>query len=83
MAEAHQTRLAVLYDGGRIKTDADELSIMETVKVDILKGWDVSATYNFTSYNWIERHSQEDHHFRSPDNGESQQIPVTELHQEH
>ena len=35
--------VAILRDGGRAKTDADELSIMEVVKVDILKGWDVSA----------------------------------------
>lgn len=45
--------VAILRDGGRAKTDADELSIMEVVKVDILKGWDVSATYNVTSYNGL------------------------------
>ena len=43
--------LAILEDGGRSVTDSDEFSILEVVKVDILKGWDVSATYNLTSFN--------------------------------
>ena len=43
--------LAILEDGGRSVTDSDEYSILEVVKVDILKGWDVSATYNLTSFN--------------------------------
>lgn len=63
--------VAVLYDGGRIKTDADELSIMETVKVDILKGWDVSATYNLTSYNGLKDILKKTITFVNPDNGET------------
>ena len=65
--------VAVLYDGGRIKTDADELSIMETVKVDILKGWDVSATYNLTSYNGLKDILRKTITFVNPDNGETNQ----------
>ncbi len=43
--------LAVLRDGGRASRKAEEFSLVEVLKVDILKGWDVSATYNLTSTN--------------------------------
>lgn len=43
--------LAVLRDGGRATRKAEEFSLVEVLKVDILKGWDVSATYNLTSTN--------------------------------
>ena len=40
--------LAVLVDGGNSVTQNDEFSLMEVLKVDIMKGWDVSATYSLT-----------------------------------
>lgn len=41
----------MLRDGGRASRKAEEFSLVEVLKVDILKGWDVSATYNLTSTN--------------------------------
>ena len=61
--------VAILRDGGRAKTDADELSIMEVVKVDILKGWDVSATYNVTSYNGLKDILKKTITFNNPQDG--------------
>ena len=61
--------VAILRDGGRSKTDADELSIMEVVKVDILKGWDVSATYNVTSYNGLKDILKKTITFNNPQDG--------------
>ena len=61
--------VAILRDGGRAKTDADELSIMEVVKVDILKGWDVSATYNVTSYNGLKDILKKTITFNNPEDG--------------
>lgn len=43
--------VAVLNDGGRSTTSTEVFSLQETLKVDILKGWDISATYNLTSSN--------------------------------
>ena len=61
--------VAILRDGGRAKTDADELSIMEVAKVDILKGWDVSATYNVTSYNGLKDILKKTITFNNPEDG--------------
>lgn len=61
--------VAILRDGGRAKTDADELSIMEVVKVDLLKGWDVSATYNVTSYNGLKDILKKTITFNNPQDG--------------
>lgn len=61
--------VAILRDGGRAKTDADELSIMEVVKVDIFKGWDVSATYNVTSYNGLKDILKKTITFNNPEDG--------------
>lgn len=43
--------VAHLYDGGRQRNSTEQFSIMETLKVDILKGWDATLTYNMTSTN--------------------------------
>lgn len=43
--------VAILADGGRSNTSTDEFSLLEVLKLDIIKGWDVSATYNLTSTN--------------------------------
>jgi len=43
--------VAVLEDGGRSWTSMDEFSLIEVLKLRIMKGWDVSATYNLTATN--------------------------------
>lgn len=63
--------VAVLEDGGRTVTDADEFSVMETVKVDILKGWNASATYNLTSYNGLREVLKKTITFTNPEDGSS------------
>ena len=44
---------AILEDGGRSVAQTDEFSLLEVLKVDIIKGWDVSATYNLTTLNGL------------------------------
>lgn len=43
--------VAILEDGGRSNTLTDEFSLLEVLKLDIMKGWSVSATYNLTATN--------------------------------
>ena len=43
--------VAILNDGGRSVTSSEEFSLQEVLKLDIIKGWNVTATYNLTSYN--------------------------------
>ena len=43
--------VAILNDGGRSNVSTEEFSLLEVLKLDILKGWDVTATYNLTSTN--------------------------------
>ncbi len=43
--------VAILHDGGNTKFDADEMSLMSVAKIDILKGWDISATYSIVNRN--------------------------------
>lgn len=43
--------VAVLYDGGNKTIDADELSLMGVAKIDIIKGWDATATYSIVNTN--------------------------------
>ena len=43
--------VAILEDGGRSVAQTDEFSLLEVLKLDIIKGWDISATYNLTSLN--------------------------------
>ena len=45
--------VAILQDGGRSLDSTDEFSVLETLKLDIIKGWSVSATYNLTSINGL------------------------------
>ena len=45
--------VAILQDGGRSLDATDEFSVQETLKLDIIKGWSVSATYNLTSINGL------------------------------
>lgn len=43
--------VAILNDGGRSITNSEDFSLQEVLKLDIMKGWNVTATYNLTSYN--------------------------------
>ena len=43
--------VAVLRDGGSINTTAEQVSLHNVVKFDIIKGWDATATYHITSDN--------------------------------
>lgn len=61
--------VAVLYDGGRTTTNSDEISVQESVKVDILKGWDVTATYNVTVNNYLRESLRKTIIFTNPDDG--------------
>ena len=62
--------LAVLVDGGNSVTQNDEFSLMEVLKVDIMKGWDVSATYNLTSLNGLREILKKTITFTNPENPE-------------
>ncbi len=59
--------VAILHDGGYNKLHADEVSILEVLKLDILKGWDVTATYNMTSYNGLREVLQKTLTFTDPE----------------
>lgn len=59
--------VAILHDGGRSATSTDEFSLLEVLKVDILKGWDVSATYNLTSYNGLREIQKKTITFKNPE----------------
>ena len=63
--------VAVLNDGGRSVTATDEFSLLEVLKVDILKGWDVSATYNLTSSNGLREILKKTITFNNPEDGSS------------
>ena len=63
--------VAVLNDGGRSITSTDEFSLLEVLKVDILKGWDVSATYNLTSSNGLREILKKTITFNNPEDGSS------------
>lgn len=59
--------VAILNDGGYSNTSVDEISVQEMLKVDILKGWDISATYNITSYNGLKDILRKTIVFTNPD----------------
>lgn len=61
--------LAVLEDGGRSVTSTDEFSLLEVLKVDIIKGWDVSATYNLTATNGFRDILKKTIRFVNPEDG--------------
>ncbi|MCM1178050.1 MAG: SusC/RagA family TonB-linked outer membrane protein [Bacteroides sp.] len=61
--------LAVLEDGGRSVNEAEEFSLVEVLKVDILKGWNVSATYSLTSANGLRNILKKTIVFKNPENG--------------
>ncbi len=61
--------VAVLTDGGRTSTDVEEVSLLETLKVNLMKGWNVSATYNYSSYNALQQTLKKTITFVNPDSG--------------
>ncbi len=63
--------VAVLYDGGRSIAKNENLSVLETLKLDIVKGWDVSATYNLTSTNGLRDVLRKTINFVNPEDGSS------------
>lgn len=60
--------VAILEDGGRSVTQTDEFSLLEVLKLDIIKGWDVSATYNLTSLNGLRDILKKTITFKNPEN---------------
>ncbi len=65
--------VAILTDGGYTNTRSDETSITEVLKVDLVKGWDVSATYNLTTFNGLREVLKKTITFRDPDTQEVNQ----------
>lgn len=65
--------VAVLYDGGRSTNSTDEFSMLEVLKMEIVKGWDVSATYNLTSFNGLREVLKKTITFTNPESGEVNQ----------
>jgi TonB-linked SusC/RagA family outer membrane protein len=59
--------VAILYDGGRNKGDYDEISLLENIKIDIVKGWDVSATYSFVQQNSLRESIAKTIIFKNPE----------------
>jgi len=43
--------VAILYNGGNTAIDYDEVSLMSTARMDITKGWDITATYSVVNKN--------------------------------
>lgn len=66
--------VALLEDGGYNNTRSDEVSVTEVLKVDIIKGWDISATYNVTSYNGLKDILKKTIIFRDPDTGTETEV---------
>ena len=61
--------VAVLYDGGRSVSTGENLSVLEVLKLDIIKGWDISATYNLTSTNSLRDVLHKTIRFVNPEDG--------------
>lgn len=60
--------VAILYDGGKRTTDADELSLMGIAKLKIMKGWDATATYSSLNENSLGTVLNKSIVFTNPDN---------------
>ena len=61
--------VATLTDGGRTETKSENINLLNTVKVDILKGWDATATYNVTSKNGFVDILKKTITFKNPEDG--------------
>lgn len=63
--------VAILHDGGKTTYDADELSLMCVAKIDLMKGWDVSATYSIVNKNALTNSLRKKIIFTNPDEPET------------
>ena len=61
--------VAILEDGGRSVTSTDEFSLLEVLKLDIMKGWSISATYNLTATNALRDILKKTITFVNPEDG--------------
>jgi len=66
--------VAMLNDGGNTTIDADELSVMGIAKMELLKGWDVTATYSIVNKNSLTNSLSKTVIFTNP---EMPETPVT------
>lgn len=60
--------VAILHDGGNTTRDIDEFSLLETIKIDIVKAWSISATYSLLNRNSLTNVLKKEIIFRNPDN---------------
>lgn len=63
--------VAILHDGGNTKLDADEMSLMSVAKIDIMKGWDISATYSIVNRNSLSQVLRKSITFTNPETPET------------
>lgn len=63
--------VAILYDGGSTNLDADEMSLMSVAKIDLLKGWDISATYSIVNRNSLTQVLRKSITFTNPETPET------------
>ena len=63
--------VAVLYDGGNSTLDADEISLMNVAKIDLMKGWDVTATYSIVNRNSLTQVLRKSIPFTNPETPEA------------
>lgn len=61
--------VAVLRDGGYDDTRSEEFTLQEGLKIQLHKGWSVSATYNYTSLNSFKNSLAKTITFTNPDTG--------------
>ncbi len=66
--------VATLTDGGHSNTSAEEVSILEVLRYDINKHWNVSATYNLTSTNSLRDILKKTIRFVNPDTGATVEV---------
>lgn len=63
--------VAVLYEGGNSTQDADEISLMNVAKIDLMKGWDVTATYSIVNRNSLTQLLRKSIYFTNPETPET------------
>ena len=63
--------VAILNDGGNTTLDTDEISLMSVAKIDLLKGWDISATYSMVNRNSLSQVLRKSIPFTNPETPEN------------
>lgn len=61
--------VATLTDGGHINTKSENINLHNIIKVDILKGWDATVTYNVSSKNGFVDILKKTITFKNPEDG--------------